>query len=45
MKKILSLLIVAFFWFGFETVEAKPLNCIKDCSTVYVNDEFSFYYY
>ena len=35
-------MIVAFFWFGFENVEAKPLNCTKDCGTVDFNDEFSF---
>tara|TARA_B100000767_G_scaffold213206_1_gene200506 strand:- start:452 stop:556 length:105 start_codon:yes stop_codon:yes gene_type:complete len=33
MKKILGIIVLSFLCLGIELVEAKPLNCTKDCGT------------
>ena len=41
-KKVLAIMVLGLLCLGIEFVEAKPLNCKKNCGTVDVNNEFSF---
>ncbi len=42
MQKLLGIIVLGLLCLSIEFVEAKPLNCIKDCGTVDVNNEFIF---
>lgn len=42
MKKPLGIIVLGLLCLDIEYVEAKPLNCTKDCGTADVNNEFSF---